>query len=94
MGITALGINCGKSLKDNKMALKELSDHTNLPIWFKPNAGLPTLNEDGSPVYDISPEEMGAQVEQWINLGARIIGGCCGTTPAHLRAIALIVKKP
>ncbi len=87
-GLAALGINCGKSLEDNLNALKELVGVTDLPIWFKPNAGLPALNAQGLPVYDVSPQEMAAHVGNWLEAGARIIGGCCGTSPDHLRAIA------
>ena len=92
-GVTALGINCGKSLDDNLNALKELADATDLPIWFKPNAGLPKLTDDGKPFYDVTPEIMASRVESWIESGAKIIGGCCGTTPAHLKAISEVVKK-
>jgi 5-methyltetrahydrofolate--homocysteine methyltransferase len=92
-GVAALGINCGKSLEDNLKALRELADATDLPIWFKPNAGLPKLTDDGKPFYDVTPEIMASHVESWIESGARIIGGCCGTTPAHLKAIAEVVKK-
>ena len=92
-GVAALGINCGKSLEDNLNALKELADATDLPIWFKPNAGLPKLTDDGKPFYDVTPELMASHVESWIESGAKIIGGCCGTTPAHLKAIAEIVDN-
>jgi len=92
-GVSALGINCGKSLEDNLNALKELASATDLPIWFKPNAGLPKLTDDGKPFYDVTPEIMASYVETWIESGAKIIGGCCGTTPAHLKAIADVVKK-
>jgi 5-methyltetrahydrofolate--homocysteine methyltransferase len=92
-GVASLGINCGKSLEDNLNALKELADATDLPVWFKPNAGLPKLTNDGKPVYDVTPEIMASHVESWIESGARIIGGCCGTSPDHLSAIAEIVHK-
>lgn len=88
LGVAALGINCGKSLQDNLGALQELAEVTSLPIWFKPNAGLPTLDEDGIANYDVSPKDMAGHVKLWVNAGARVIGGCCGTSPAHLRAIA------
>ncbi len=91
-GVTALGINCGKSLDDNLNALKELANSTDLPIWFKPNAGLPKLTDDGKPFYNVTPEIMASRVESWIEAGAKIIGGCCGTTPAHLKAISEVVK--
>lgn len=93
LGVTALGINCGKSLEDNLNALKELSNRTSLPIWFKPNAGLPKLDAEGQATYDVSPEEMSKHVEGWIKNSARMIGGCCGTTPEHLFAISSSVKS-
>jgi len=75
LGLSAIGINCGKSLDDNFNALKELSNSTEIPIWFKPNAGLPHLDEDGNPTYDITPDQMAKNVTAWIENGARIIGG-------------------
>ena len=86
--LSALGINCGKSLENNQKCLYELSNNTDLPIWFKPNAGLPKINDDGNPEYGVSPTGMAKNVASWINIGASIIGGCCGTSPDHLRAIA------
>lgn len=93
MGITALGINCGKSLSENLRALRELSHASELPIWFKPSVGLPTLDLDGKPTYGITPQEMAAAVPEWIHSRARIIGGCCGTSPDHLRSLALKIRQ-
>lgn len=92
LGVTALGINCGRSLEDNLKALRELHQETTLPIWFKPNAGLPHNDEQGRLQYDVTPEMMAAQVPEWVEAGARLIGGCCGTSPEHLRAIAQAVR--
>ena len=91
-GLFALGINCGKSIEENNNCLKELRENTNLPIWFKPNAGLPQLDETGVPRYSLSPDIMGTSVKDWIGAGANIIGGCCGTSPDHISAIAKQVK--
>ena len=87
-GAVALGINCGRSLEDNLKALNELRAATSLPIWFKPNAGLPQVGPDGTSGYSITPEAMSAQVPAWLAAGAALVGGCCGTSPAHLAAIA------
>lgn len=87
-GVCALGINCGKSLEDNLKALQELRAAANLPIWFKPNAGLPHTGENNLVEYDVTPEVMGSHVSAWIDAGARLVGGCCGTSPEHLAAIA------
>lgn len=88
LSVDMVGINCGRSLAENLTALKELRQATPLPIWFKPNAGLPKLNPDGSSTYDLTPKDMAAQVPEWIAAGASVIGGCCGTSPEHLAAIA------
>jgi 5-methyltetrahydrofolate--homocysteine methyltransferase len=93
LGITAIGINCGKSLEDNLKCLIELRQSTQLPIWFKPNAGMPKVDLAGNTTYGTSPEDMGEQATRWIAEGASIIGGCCGTSPAHVMAIADAVKK-
>jgi 5-methyltetrahydrofolate--homocysteine methyltransferase len=93
LGVDLLGINCGRSLPDNLKALQELRATTLLPIWFKPNAGLPRTNDAGESIYDVTPEEMGANAVEWIKNGAAIIGGCCGTSPEHLHQIALHPQK-
>ncbi len=92
MTVDALGINCGKSLDDNLAVLKTLKENTSKPIWFKPNAGLPTSNPDGSTSYDVTPEQMGNQARTWLAEGARLVGGCCGTSPEHLAVITSAVK--
>jgi 5-methyltetrahydrofolate--homocysteine methyltransferase len=92
-GVVALGINCGRSLDDNIKALQELRAATDLPIWFKPNAGLPHTDDEGRLQYDVSPEMMGEHVHHWIAAGARLVGGCCGTSPDHLKAITQAAKQ-
>lgn len=92
LGADVLGINCGRSLDENLKALQELRGATNLPIWFKPNAGLPRSDAQGNSIYDLSPEAMGALVPDWLAAGARVVGGCCGTSPEHLAQIARVAK--
>jgi len=92
-GIDMMGINCGRSLSDNLKALQELQIVTTLPIWFKPNAGLPETDDEGNAVYGTTPQEMAAAVPEWLAHGARVIGGCCGTSPEHLAAIAQAAAK-
>jgi 5-methyltetrahydrofolate--homocysteine methyltransferase len=91
--IDLIGINCGRSLEDNLQDLIELHKVTNKPIWFKPNAGLPHLDSSGQTVYDVSPQEMAAQVLAWLAEGALIVGGCCGTSPGHLAEIARRTRR-
>lgn len=88
MAVDILGVNCGRSLQDNLQVLQQLQRATDKPIWFKPNAGMPETDSEGLPTYSVSPEEMGELVPIWIDAGASIIGGCCGTSPGHLAEIA------
>jgi 5-methyltetrahydrofolate--homocysteine methyltransferase len=92
LGVDMLGVNCGRSLEENLEALKELYAATDLPLWYKPNAGLPELDPDGNTIYNLTPQEMGSRVGSAIDFGAQVIGGCCGTSPSHLAQIAKSVK--
>jgi 5-methyltetrahydrofolate--homocysteine methyltransferase len=88
LGVDVVGLNCGKSLEDNLENLKAVRAATDRPVWMKPNAGLPRMVDGDTAVYDVTPEQMGQQAALWLAAGARVIGGCCGTSPAHLREIA------
>ncbi len=92
LGVQVLGINCGRSLEENLKALQELRASTSLPIWFKPNAGLPATDNMGNLYYELTPEQMGSHVAEWKTNGAQIVGGCCGTSPEHLAQIAKAAK--
>ncbi len=91
LGVDVIGVNCGRSLPENLDNLKTLRAATHLPLWMKPNAGLPHMGKDQRAVYDVTPDDMGTQAAEWVAAGARIIGGCCGTSPEHLRHIAQAV---
>jgi 5-methyltetrahydrofolate--homocysteine methyltransferase len=91
--VDVIGINCGHSLEENLENLIELRNLTQKPVWFKPNAGLPHLDPAGKTVYDVTPEAMGDVVQSWLTAGAQIVGGCCGTTPDHLREISSHTRK-
>ncbi len=88
MDVDVLGINCGRSLDDNLVALTQLRSATDKPLWFKPNAGLPEVDTEGQATYSVTPEQMGALVADWVTAGAQVVGGCCGTSPDHLSEIA------
>lgn len=93
LGADAVGVNCGRSLDENFINLQEMRGATHLPVWMKPNAGLPRMTDDDVAIYDVTPEIMGEAAERWLEAGAQIIGGCCGTSPQHLRAIARAVER-
>ena len=86
LGVAAIGANCGKSLADTDLIVDELVGAANgLPLWVKPNAGVPRMVRDAV-VYDAGPDDLAAHVAGYVAQGARIVGGCCGSTPgAHRR---------
>jgi 5-methyltetrahydrofolate--homocysteine methyltransferase len=92
LSVDVIGINCGRSLDENLQNLVDLRRNSTKPIWFKPNAGLPHLDHLGKTVYDVTPEMMGSFVPSWLTAGAQIVGGCCGTSPEHLREISTYIK--
>lgn len=90
--IDALGINCGMGPEQMLPILEQLMTYSSLPIIVKPNAGLPK-QKDGETYYDVSPEEFASVMKHVVDLGAVVIGGCCGTTPAHIRCMADYCRK-
>ena len=86
MGADAIGANCSLGPRQLLPVVEELLEYAGVPVLLKPNAGLPEI-EDGKTVYDITPEEFGAEVGSLISKGVRICGGCCGTTPEYIKAI-------
>jgi methionine synthase I (cobalamin-dependent) len=88
LGLAAVGANCGRSLEDTDTIVAELVDAApGLPLWVKPNAGIPRVVGDAV-VYDADPEMLAEHVRAYVDRGARIVGGCCGSTPEHLAAIS------
>jgi 5-methyltetrahydrofolate--homocysteine methyltransferase len=88
LGLAALGANCGRSLIDTARLVSEFLDGSpSAPLWVKPNAGVPKVVA-GKVVYPEDPGSFAAQVAKLAESGARIVGGCCGSTPAHLAALA------
>lgn len=84
LGADAVGMNCGLGPKQMLELVKELRSCTSLPIVVNPNAGLPK-ERDGCTCYDVEPEEFAALMKEIVQAGAWAVGGCCGTTPEHLR---------
>ena len=91
MGVAALGINCGAGPARAKLVLPKIAAASHVPVLVNPNAGLPRI-EDGRAVFDLPPMEFASQAEELLQLGAGILGGCCGTTPAHIAALAERLK--
>ncbi|MDO4351907.1 MAG: homocysteine S-methyltransferase family protein [Clostridia bacterium] len=92
LGADAIGMNC--SFGPDKMLpiVKTYAEYASVPIIVNPNAGLPQI-KDGQTVYDISPDAFAGIMAEIAEQGAMILGGCCGTTPEHIRKMADRVKE-
>ena len=84
--VDALGINCGMGPEQMLPILSEIMEYTSIPVIVKPNAGLPK-QRDGEVYYDVVPRQFAQTMQKVLQLGASVIGGCCGTTPEHIRVM-------
>lgn len=87
LGADAIGVNCGQGPELYVSVIQRMRAHTDLPLIAKPNAGLPVIQSDGSAVYGMSPGKFAREMEKLKKAGAGILGGCCGTTPEHIRML-------
>ncbi len=92
MGVDALGVNCSVGPHGVLTAVEKLAEVVGIPIVAQPNAGLPRSVGDRK-IYMASPEYMASFARRMVEAGARFVGGCCGTTPAHIRAIRNYVQS-
>ena len=93
LGVAAYGLNCGLGPDLMLPFVERLAKVSRLPIIVKPNAGLPRL-ENGRTVFPVGPDEFAVHVSALVRAGATIVGGCCGTTPAHIARIAALKSVP
>nr|MCR5453229.1 homocysteine S-methyltransferase family protein [Lachnospiraceae bacterium] len=98
LGADAVGLNCSTGPAAMKELVEEMYEVAKIPIIAKPNAGLPEL-ENGESVYKMTPEEFAGEMQILVEAGASIVGGCCGTTPSHIKALCdrvqnMKTKKP
>jgi len=84
-GADVIGTNCGNGIGDMVKIAKQMRKFTTKPLLVKSNAGLPDMSS-GSPVYKETPELMASHIQELKAAGVSIVGGCCGTTPEHIRA--------
>lgn len=92
LGVAAVGTNCSAGPDKMVDTVRRMAEVTGIPIIAKPNAGLPSLDGDGNTVYDMGAETFGRHMRDLISAGASVIGGCCGTTPAHILAAKEAVR--
>lgn len=91
LGVDAVGLNCSTGPEAMIGPVECMAEYAVIPILSKPNAGMPVL-ENGETVYKTTPEEFAAAGKRLVEAGASIIGGCCGTTPEHIRALSDAVR--
>jgi 5-methyltetrahydrofolate--homocysteine methyltransferase len=91
-GADIVGANCGNGIEAMVAIAEEFRRHTELPVMIQSNAGLPELR-DGQAVYTETPDFMAAHIPHLLNLGVRIIGGCCGTTPEHIAVFRRVIDR-
>jgi len=91
-GADAVGCNCGSGITTFLPIVVALRANANLPLWVKPNAGLPEL-VDGQVVYRQTPDEFGHYIPELLQAGANIVGGCCGSSPAHIKRVSALVES-
>jgi 5-methyltetrahydrofolate--homocysteine methyltransferase len=93
LGIDSIGLNCATGPAEMSEHLRYLAKHSSLPISVMPNAGLPVLSGNGA-YYPLKPDELALSQAAFVReFGAGLVGGCCGTTPEHIRAIADTVRN-
>ncbi len=90
-GVDALGVNCSLGPDELLNVVEEMLEFAKVPVAVQPNAGLPTI-ENGETVYKVTPQDFAKSCEKMTNKGVQIIGGCCGTTPEHIKALADMLK--
>ena len=91
LGVDAVGVNCSTGPEGMVPIVEKMAEYATIPLIAKPNAGLPEL-EGNETVYRMSPEEFARTGKKLIEAGAALVGGCCGTTPTHIEALAEAVK--
>ena len=88
LGADAIGVNCGQGPELYEGIIARMAELTDAYIIAKPNAGLPVMQEDGSALYSMSPGKFARAMLKLKKAGAKLLGGCCGTTPEHIRMLS------
>ena len=91
MGADAVGINCSVGPEQLVSIVEGLNQRLHIPMIVKPNAGMPKISDTGEASYDMTPERFGRSMKVLLEKGAKIVGGCCGTTPDYIRELKKII---
>lgn len=91
-GASAVGINCSIGPDQLVSVVRNIKEAVSIPVIAKPNAGMPVIDDKGNAVYSMGAAEFAKHMKVLVENGASIIGGCCGTTPEYIKAVAEILK--
>lgn len=93
MGAAAVGLNCSVGPDQLEAVVANMKTVAQVPIIAKPNAGMPVINELGEALYDMNARDFALHTKKLVELGAGIVGGCCGTTPEYIRCLAKLLRS-
>lgn len=91
-GAAAVGVNCSVGPDQLVSVIRNLKETVSIPVIAKPNAGMPVINDQGEAVYNMTPQDFARHMKVLVENGALLIGGCCGTTPAFIKATANLLS--
>ncbi len=92
LGVSAIGVNCSTGPEKMVPVIQKMKSVATVPIIAKPNAGLPKLDANGNTVFEMSPKEFAENIMLLVKEGVDILGGCCGTTPEHIRQMVAATR--
>nr|WP_283682172.1 homocysteine S-methyltransferase family protein [Parablautia sp. Marseille-Q6255] len=93
MGADAVGINCSVGPDQLEAVVASMYRAARIPVIAKPNAGIPVMDEHGQAHYSMGPEQFAVSMKRLVENGARIVGGCCGTTPEYISLLAQTLRR-
>lgn len=93
MGAAAVGLNCSVGPDQLESVVANMKAVAKVPIIAKPNAGMPVINEKGEAIYDMNADDFARHAKRLVEVGAGIVGGCCGTTPEYIRKLAEVLGR-
>ena len=93
MGASAVGLNCSVGPNQLEAVVRSMKEVAEIPVLAKPNAGMPVMDKMGFAHYSMTPDQFAAAMKKLVYAGASVIGGCCGTTPEYIRALAEAVGR-
>ena len=88
-----MGLNCSVGPDQLEAVVASMKRVAKVPVITKPNAGMPVINDKGEAVYDMDAARFAASMRRLIDAGAGVVGGCCGTTPEHIRELRRVIGR-